>query len=309
MAICYELAQNMALVPEGSTRTSKAAVPLVEVVAPDEHDAIEFISPEGREALRSLTEAPSNFVDSYQNFIVGSFDVPDMEDASVDPQLFSFYLDPTHLVFVDGGSTCADILAAIASCKAMRTMTTPHCLYVFMKRLLMDHFDRFDAKEDAMEDIEEAIMVGRDHHGVGAIMGYRRLSMKLGAYYSQVAAMADLLADNENQMMNRTEARDFEHIQFFADRLATRADALKEYSLQLHELHQTSIDLTQNSIMQTFTIVTVLFAPLTLITGWFGMNLVGVPGMDWPYTFLLLIVVAAICTTMLLLWFHKRRWL
>lgn len=308
MTICYELAQDMALVTDERTERTTTA-PQVEVVTPDEYDAIGFVSPEGREALRSLTEAPSNFVDSYQDFIVGSFDVPDMEDASADPQLFSFYLDQSHLVFVDGGSTCADILAAIATSRAMRTMTTPHCLYVFMKRLLMDHFDRFDAKEDAMEDIEEAIVVGHDHSGVGAITGYRRLSMKLGAYYSQVAAMADLLADNENQIMSRAEAHDFQHIQFFADRLATRAEALKEYSLQLHELHQTSIDLAQNSIMQTFTIVTVLFAPLTLVTSWFGMNLVGIPGMDWPYTFLLLIVGAAICTALLLLWFHKRRWL
>lgn len=58
---------------------------------------------------------------------------------------------------------------------------------------------------------------------------------------------------------------------------------LREYSLQLYELHQTQIDLKQNSTMQILTIVTVMFAPLTLVTGWFGMNLTVLPGLDWPY--------------------------
>ena len=47
---------------------------------------------------------------------------------------------------------------------------------------------------------------------------------------------------------------------------------LKEYSMQLREMHQTQIDIRQNEIMKVLTIVTTLFMPLTLIAGWYGMN-------------------------------------
>ena len=319
MAICYELAGSMVLAPsdpaqgqqssDSASATGSVDVPMVKVVTSDEFDKIPAIPEDGREALQVLSTAPSNFVDLHPDFIVGSFAVPDMEQASADASLFSFYLDRERLVFVDEGCTCADVLASIAKSQVLRDMTTPHCLYAFMKELIVNDFEHLDKNEDAMEAIEESIVVSKRDVNVRQIMGFRRLSMNLGAYYLQLAAMASLLTDNENKLMSRNEARAFSHVQYFADRFATRAETLKEYSLQLHELHQTRIDLMQNSIMQTFTIVTVLFAPLTLITSWYGMNLSVLPGLDWPYMFLLLIAASIICTSLLLVWFHKRRWI
>lgn len=94
-------------------------------------------------------------------------------------------------------------------------------------------------------------------------MSYRRAAMRMGSYYQQIGVMADLIADNENKVMSREEARTFGHITTHANHLSDRADMLREYSLQLYELHQTQIDLKQNSTMQILTIVTVMFAPLT----------------------------------------------
>ena len=38
-------------------------------------------------------------------------------------------------------------------------------------------------------------------------------------------------------------------------------------------MYQAQIDIEQNNLMKFFTVVTSIFAPLTLITGWYGMNL------------------------------------
>lgn len=61
--------------------------------------------------------------------------------------------------------------------------------------------------------------------------------------------------------------------------------------------------------MQVFTIVTVLFAPLTLVTSWFGMNLHVLPGTEWGFMWVALII-AGLTSTGLLLWlFYRRKWL
>ena len=121
--------------------------------------------------------------------------------------------------------------------------------------------------------------------------------------------MADLIADNENKVMSREEARTFGHITTHANHLSDRADMLREYSLQLYELHQTQIDLKQNSTMQILTIVTVMFAPLTLVTGWFGMNLTVLPGLDWPYMAATIITLALVMIVVMVLFFKRKRWL
>ena len=160
-----------------------------------------------------------------------------------------------------------------------------------------------------MEDAEEAMIERGADITTSMIMAYRRASSRLGTYYQQVAAMAAIIADDENKLMEPADARAFTRVSNLADRLANRAEIIKEYGIQLHELHQTRIDLKQNSIMQTFTIVTVLFAPLTLVTGWFGMNLTVLPGVDWPWMAAALIALAVVTTSGFLIYFRRRHWL
>ena len=177
----------------------------------------------------------------------------------------SFYLEADHLILIDDGDIARKTLDKVAATGILTKPTTSHTLYAFMKTLIADDFSWFSSMEDAMESLEDA-MIG--HHAdisSQTIMSYRRAAMRMGSYYQQIGVMADLIADNENKVMSREEARAFGHITTHANHLSDRADMLREYSLQLYELHQTQIDLKQNSTMQILTIVTVMFAPLTLV--------------------------------------------
>ena len=81
-------------------------------------------------------------------------------------------------------------------------------------------------------------------------------------------------------------------------RLREEAQALREYAMQVREEYQAQIDLKQNRVMQILTVVTVVFMPLTLIAGWFGMNL-KMPEFEWDYGYPMVIglsvVVVALC--------------
>ena len=78
---------------------------------------------------------------------------------------------------------------------------------------------------------------------------------------------------------------------------------------QLREAYQSQLAIQQNDLMRVFTIVTVLFLPLTLITGWFGMNFVNMPELqsEWGYP---VIIAASILLVAGLLWFFRhKKWL
>lgn len=307
MTVRYELKDQMRRV--SAKEAARADVPVVEVLTSAAFRTLPGIERKGCEALKSLEESESSYVEVYPAFIVGSFAVPDKSDPAGDPALFSFYLEGQHLIFVDDGSTAEDILATIAKSGVMRTRGTAHCLYLFFKTLLVDDLVYLGRLEDAMEDAEDAMIERGADITTTKIMEYRRASSRLGTYYQQVAAMAALIADDESRLMDPEDARAFSRVSDLADRLVNRSESIKEYSIQLHELHQTRIDLKQNAIMQTFTIVTVLFAPLTLITSWFGMNLAVLPGVDWPWMAAALVVVAAITTGGFLAFFRRKHWL
>lgn len=321
MAIRYELKTTMERVTiDGAEtltlqaaldidRAGRAEVPVVEVLTPEEANESQRLPEEFREAVESLVTAESNMAEPLGDSVVGSFAVPDRADLTQDPAVFSFFLNRNSLIFVDAGRTAADLLAQMASEKLLSSLTPGHCLYVFFKLLIMNDFVFLSDLEDEMEDIEEEMLAQQVDVSTAQIMRYRRQTIELGMYYQQLAAMADIISDNENRVLSHAEAHSFDRIATFADRLTSRAETLKEYSMQLHELHQTRISLKQNSIMQTFTIVTVLFAPLTLVTGWFGMNLAVMPGLDWPFMSVALIGFALLFTVSMLALFRRKGWL
>ena len=306
MAVRYELRDKM--VEVSADEAKRSDVPVVEVITSDAFRTLTGIERDGVEALRSLEASETSFVEVYPGFLVGSFAVPDKADPTGDPALFSFYLEDEHLIFIEDGTVAEAILASIAKSGVMRTMGTAHCLYLFFKTLLVDDLAYLGRLEDTMEDAEEAMIERGADITTSMIMAYRRASSRLGTYYQQVAAMAAIIADDENKLMEPADARAFTRVSNLADRLANRAEIIKEYGIQLHELHQTRIDLKQNSIMQTLTVVTVIIAPLTLLTGWFGMN-VPLPGLNLPYMWIILLGIALAVTLVLVLHFHRRKWL
>lgn len=73
--------------------------------------------------------------------------------------------------------------------------------------------------------------------------------------------------------------------------------------MQIRESYQNQVDIQLNQMMYIFTIVTIICLPLTIIVGWYGMN-VKMPEFGWEYGYLFVILLAvvslAICTTIMI---------
>ena len=72
---------------------------------------------------------------------------------------------------------------------------------------------------------------------------------------------------------------------------------LLEYAQQVKDAYQAQIDAKQNSNMQFLTVISTIFFPLTLITGWYGMNFKDMPELDngYPGVVILSVVVILVC--------------
>ena len=75
-------------------------------------------------------------------------------------------------------------------------------------------------------------------------------------------------------------------------RLMDQVKSLRDYTVQLREMFSTQLDIKMNRIMTVLTVVTVIFMPLTLIVGWYGMNFVYMPELHWKYSYLVVFIVS-----------------
>ena len=103
------------------------------------------------------------------------------------------------------------------------------------------------------------------------------------------------------------DTQDWDKFTHRVERLQNHVKLLRENMLQLRELYQSMQDARQNKIMGILTIVTTFFLPLTLITGWNGMNFAYMPELKWRYCYLSVIIVSLIIAIGEIIYFKKKK--
>ena len=157
-------------------------------------------------------------------------------------------------------------------------------------------------------ELEEFITTGRaDDSFQNEITPVRRELLILRSYYDELMDMGTELEQNENQIFEEKQLKYFGIITDRADRLMSRTAQLLEYAQQVREAYQSQVDSMQNKNMQFLTVISTLFFPLTLITGWYGMNFPGMPEFQWKYGYLAVIGVSVLLIIIEIVYFKKKR--
>jgi magnesium transporter len=81
-----------------------------------------------------------------------------------------------------------------------------------------------------------------------------------------------------------------------------RLDDLKDYV-------STKIDLEQNRIFKTLTIITMCISSPMLVAGFYGMNFKYMPEIEWKYGYIYGIFLLVVSFLIPLLWFKRKKWL
>ena len=117
------------------------------------------------------------------------------------------------------------------------------------------------------------------------------------------------LDENENGFFSEENLRYFRSYMNRLDRLYNNAASLRDYSIQIRDYHRESIAVQQNNIMTLLTVVTSIFMPLTLITGWYGMNFKYMPELNLERSYPIVFIVCILIVVLSLLYFKKKKWL
>lgn len=221
------------------------------------------------------------------------------------------YLDQEDLFFF-----CRDEAAAQYVRGAVQELNTggvtdnQQLLYRFFAGLFKGDMAYLEKLEAKINEGEGIILEGRAKDDAPRrIAAWRRELLRLKRYYEQLDAIFDEMGDNDNGLLREDILGRMTVLGRRTDRYLQKVCSLQELVAQLREAYQSQLAIQQNDLMRVFTIVTVLFLPLTLITGWFGMNFVNMPELqsEWGYP---VIIAASILLVAGLLWFFRhKKWL
>lgn len=260
-----------------------------------------------RELAESLKSMRYCKAEVFRDCITGMIRLPKKNDLYRDARLtFGFCLTASEIIFIENTGEIEPWIEKQAEILG-DGFTPGQLLLQVMGNMISDDILYLSHIEEQAEMLEDNIADGNTDNFFVSLTKYRRKLSELNAYYDQLVDIGELLqlpvcasflsgADGWDKYTRRCE-RLQNHVQF-----------IRENLLQLGELFQSMQDAHQNKIMGFLTIITTFFLPLTLLTGWYGMNFRHMPELSWRYGYIAVIIAVVVIAVCEFIYFKKKKY-
>lgn len=296
------------LIPVRSEEELRKGELFVELVSEKEYrDRKEKNSADDR-LIQSLDVLQYCKVDMLKDCMIGTFVIPSKENLMGKEEGFGFYLDKHRITFVGDETFVLEILRYLEKNQVWETAGIHHFLFTFIEYLIHDEVRFLQKYEEKLTDLEESLEEQKDKDLSGDILRIRRELLRLSSYYNQLMDMSDTMTENYNRLLDEEDRMLFQLLSGRISRLSAYVRNLRDYALQIREMYQTQNEVHQNEVMQLLTVVTAIFMPLTLITGWYGMNFINMPELGWKYAYPVTAAVGVLVVIGEILYFRKKKW-
>ena len=257
-----------------------------------------------------VLEGPVDRFECHRDVNLISFDWYDVRNPLEKPARVVIYADARDVVFL------FESRAALEAAGAFLRETPgsddaaggERALYRFFSALIKCDNESLEALEEKIISAEDGILSSPRRKLSHVLTRFRRELFVLKRYYEQLNTIFEGLVENENKLISEENLRHFVILDGRIDRLYENVRSLRDYLSQVREAYQAQIDIEQNSLMKTFTVITAIFLPLTLLVGWYGMNL-RMPEFEWAYGYPFVIALSASIIVICMILFKKRKWL
>ena len=250
------------------------------------------------------TEANVNY-----DSLSGTFSIPDRSNMDNDDYCFAYALNQKWIVFVDDSGYVKNAVDTIIRTKKWNTPSLERFLYDFLDHIVIDDLRIMEKFEKELDDMESKIQNDDKEISLNEANYIRGAIRYLLIHYEQLMDVAQELDENENAFFDEKNLKYFRSYMNRLDRLYNNAASLRDYSIQIRDFYRESIAVKQNNIMTLLTVVTSVFMPLTLITGWYGMNFKYMPELNEQIAYPVVFVVCIVIVVISLLYFKKKKWL
>lgn len=255
----------------------------------------------------NLSEVGFCKLETQQECLAGSLCIPKLLDVLGSQYKILFFINRQHMVIVDDDDFSYRLIRRIQRKKSRQGETKEKFIYNFMLEFFSRDLELLGQYEKRLMRLEEGVMDGKVEAFQSHFLPIRRELLTLRSYYDEIMDMGKQLEENENGFFAKKQLKYFGTISDRADRLLGKTSHLLEYAQQIWDAYQAQVDTQQNGIMQFLTVISTIFFPLTLITGWYGMNFENMPELKngYPGVIILSLTVVILCV----IYFKKKKML
>lgn len=224
-------------------------------------------------------------------------------DEEMNERSIRFFISSNEFVLLGWEGFTADRLSEWAQ---RGTITNPIELACsFALRVLRHYQMRLEVIEDQMDLIEEEILMATSSWQMQRIISLHRLLLglkrSLNANKNVIARLKNIQKSLHGDLQDE--------LMFEMEHVTNNAHHTYEMIENLRGAYQAAVDNRANDIMKMLTLVATIILPITLLTGFFGMNFNVMPFVNQWYGIFAFYGLSTIIFLVVMIYFWKKKWL
>lgn len=244
--------------------------------------------------------------ESRNEYDYASIHLPDFNNLTAVPPFIEVYITHEFLVILSDSSTLEKLETEFVSCDGDGNLPA-QMLSILFSYILKQDTDLLEEIDNRIEALEEQSTLRKPEDHSVTIIALRKQLLALKRYFEALYDLLEDLEDNRNNLFSKAQLQIFRVHKNKANRLLNTVLNLRDYLTQVREAFQNQLDISLNETMRFFTVITSIFLPLTLIVGWYGMNL-RMPELAFGITYPIVIIVSIVFVILSLLYCKKKGW-
>ena len=223
-----------------------------------------------------------------------------------------FFLGPNYLVTIHTGDSRS--IEQIANVCQRNALALGEGVAALMHRIIDSMVDNYrpeiDELSERLDTLEENVFDASGANLAREILDFKRDVASLRRVVQPQRDVVGRLARREFSLIEEQIAYRFRDVHDHLVRLADESMFFQDRITSLLDANLAIVSNQLNTIMKILTVISTVFMPLTFITGLYGMN-VDLPhfGMGGVTMFWVLLGIMIGVVGIMLLFFHRRRWL
>ncbi|CAH0117857.1 MULTISPECIES: magnesium/cobalt transporter CorA [unclassified Paenibacillus] len=182
-------------------------------------------------------------------------------------------------------------------------------LYHLVDLVVDNYFSVGDRIEVRIENLEEDILMHTKKTHLNEIIGLRSEILWLKKVLNPQKEVIATLNKKDLKLIDDELQKYFSDIYENAVKISETFETYRDLMSNLREAYQSSIANRANDIMRVFTAMTVIFLPLTIITGIYGMNFDNMPELHWNFSYYVVLGFMLTLGLGMFYIFRKKDWL
>lgn len=190
----------------------------------------------------------------------------------------------------------------------VRSRGADYLLYLLMDMIVDNYFWITDALAERLENLEDAISVNTSKEDLSTIQEIRKELLLLRKAVAPLRDVVIYLQRRQSELIKEDTLPFFFDLSDHIFHVSELIESYREMVTGLKDMYLSAVSLQMNRIMQTLTVVSTIFIPLSFLVGVYGMNFDVMPELHTDNGYFILWGIMGTLALGMLALFKWRKW-